>query len=56
MQSPTYQLPLPLLADADVAARGLHHGCIAPEHLLLAVAVRAGRGHEPAPYDGPDAR
>ncbi|MCU0646525.1 MAG: Clp protease N-terminal domain-containing protein [Gemmatimonadaceae bacterium] len=37
----TYHLTLPLLPAAAAAARDLGHQFIAPEHLLLAVAIHA---------------
>jgi ATP-dependent Clp protease ATP-binding subunit ClpA len=39
MQTHSYHLSLPLLADARAEASRLGHSCVAPEHLLLAVAA-----------------
>jgi ATP-dependent Clp protease ATP-binding subunit ClpA len=40
METHTFTLSNPLLAEAGAAARDLGHGFVGPEHLLLAVAVR----------------
>jgi len=38
-QTHSYHLSLPLLSDARAEASRLGHSCVAPEHLLLAVAA-----------------
>ena len=41
MKGHSYQITLPLLAEADAEARRFGHEYLGPEHLLLAVATQA---------------
>ena len=40
METQIFELSHPLLAEAAAVARGLGHGFVAPEHLLLAIVAR----------------